>query len=170
MSSETQNCIGDDNNRCMDRLNQWNSLLVQQWVDQNVTLGDINRKLNFVIEHIAWNGSMRWRNYCLQILPLHKTMRKNKCDLDIKGNDVALLNKVNRKIGMIFDDRTRWRLSKEHVSRNTNIEYKTTSFILNRAYINNKISSNELFPTINWISTVLCVALLNVGDNAEDDI
>ena len=32
--------------------------------------------------------------------------REKKVDLNIERNDVALLNKVNRKIGMIFDERT----------------------------------------------------------------
>ena len=54
--------------------------------------------------------------------------------------------------------------------RNTNTKYKTTGFILSRVYINNKLISNELFTAINWISTVLFVELLNVGDNVEDDI
>ena len=73
---------------------------------------------------------------------------------------------------MIFDERTWWRLSKERVVRNTNTKYKTTGFILSRAYINNNIISIELFNAINWISTVLFVELLNVGDNVdvEDDI
>jgi hypothetical protein len=42
---------------------------------------------------------------------------------------------------MIFDERTWWRLSKERVVRNTNTKYKTTGFILSRAYINNNIIS-----------------------------
>ena len=54
--------------------------------------------------------------------------------------------------------------------RNTNTKYKTTCFILSRVYINNKLIFNELFTAINWISTVLFVELLNVGDNVEDDI
>ena len=54
MSAGTQNCISDDDDSSyMDRLKQLNSLLVQQGVDQNVTLGVINRKLNWVIEHLA---------------------------------------------------------------------------------------------------------------------
>jgi hypothetical protein len=43
----------DDDSSYMDRLKQLNSLLVQQGVDQNVTLGFISRKLNWVIEHPA---------------------------------------------------------------------------------------------------------------------
>ena len=44
--------------------------------------------------------------------------------------------------------------------------------IQSRAYINNNIISNELLTAINWISTVLFVELLNVGDNVDvkDDI
>jgi len=54
MSAGTQSCISDDDDSSyMDRLKQLNSLLVQQGVDQNVTLGVINRKLNWVIEHLA---------------------------------------------------------------------------------------------------------------------
>jgi hypothetical protein len=54
MSARTQSCISDDDDSSyMDRLKQLNSLLVQQGVDQNVTLGVINRKLNWVIEHLA---------------------------------------------------------------------------------------------------------------------
>ena len=55
--------------------------------------------------------------------------------------------------------------------RNTNTKYKTTGFILSRAYINNNIISIELCTAINWISTVLFVEQLNAGDNVdvEDD-
>jgi hypothetical protein len=54
MSAGTQSCFSDDDDSSyMDRLKQLNSLLVQQGVDQNVTLGAINRKLNWVIEHLA---------------------------------------------------------------------------------------------------------------------
>ena len=60
MSAGTQSCISeDDDSSYMDSLKQLNSLLVQQGVDQNVTLGVINRKLNWVIEHLAYNGNMR---------------------------------------------------------------------------------------------------------------
>ena len=51
---ELKSCISDDDDsNYIDRLKQLNSLLVQQGVDQNVTLGFISRKLNWVIEHPA---------------------------------------------------------------------------------------------------------------------
>ena len=90
-----------------------------------------------------------------------------KGDLDTDRNDVALLNNVNRKAGMTIDVRTRWRLFKERVLLNTSTKYKTKRFILSRAYINNSITSNELFTAINWLSTFLFVPVLNVDDNVE---
>ena len=60
MSSGTQNCISDaDDSSYMYRLKQLNSVLVQQGVDQNVIMGIVIRKLNWMIEHLAQNGNMR---------------------------------------------------------------------------------------------------------------